>query len=138
MEFLRTFLRRHFVGKPVLKSRNAGCFLSLDNRSHCTAKKLLGICLQLFLARKERVLCTQWQGTKCMIDDSMMGLISSNDQNDITHCRALLEKRWRQKIVKDCNEFENNLKSYSEENFSEKFKNCFRKKFINLILHSKL
>ena len=49
-----------------------------------------------------------------MINDSMMGLISSNDQNDITHCRALLEKRWRQKIVKDCN----------EENFSEKFKNC--------------
>jgi len=93
MDFLRSFLRRHFAGKPVVVSRNMGCFLRLDNRSHCIAKKLLRICLQLFLAREERVLCTEWQGTKCMIDDSMMGLISSNDQNDITHCRALLEKK---------------------------------------------
>ena len=27
MEFLRSFLRRHFTGKPVLVSRNVGCFL---------------------------------------------------------------------------------------------------------------
>ena len=56
-------------------------------------ERTLRICLQLFLARKERVLCTQWQGTECMIDDSMMGLVSSNDQNDIPHCRSLLEKK---------------------------------------------
>ena len=29
MEFLRLFLRRHFAGKPVLGSRNVGCFLRL-------------------------------------------------------------------------------------------------------------
>ena len=27
MEFLRSFLRRHFVGKPVVVSLNVGCFL---------------------------------------------------------------------------------------------------------------
>ena len=27
--FLRSFLRRHFPGKPVAASRNAGCFLRL-------------------------------------------------------------------------------------------------------------
>ena len=29
MEFLRSVLRRHFAGKPVLSSRNVGCFLRL-------------------------------------------------------------------------------------------------------------
>ena len=29
MEFLRSFLRRHFGGKPVLALRNVGCFLRL-------------------------------------------------------------------------------------------------------------
>ena len=29
MEFLRSFLRRHFTGKPVLASRSVGCFLKL-------------------------------------------------------------------------------------------------------------
>ena len=29
MEFLRSFLRRHFAGKPVVASRNVGCFLRL-------------------------------------------------------------------------------------------------------------
>ena len=29
MEFLRSFLRRHFVGKPFLASRNVVCFLRL-------------------------------------------------------------------------------------------------------------
>ena len=29
MEFLRSFLRRHFAGKPVAASRNIGCFLRL-------------------------------------------------------------------------------------------------------------
>ena len=29
MDFLRLFLRRHFAGKPVLGSRNVGCFLRL-------------------------------------------------------------------------------------------------------------
>ena len=28
-EFLRSFLRRHFAGKPVVTSRNIGCFLRL-------------------------------------------------------------------------------------------------------------
>ena len=28
MEFLRSFLRRHFVGKPVVASRNVGCSVS--------------------------------------------------------------------------------------------------------------
>ena len=27
MEFLRSFLRRHFVGKLVVASQNVGCFL---------------------------------------------------------------------------------------------------------------
>ena len=30
MEFLRSFLRRHFAGKPVVASRNVGCFLRLN------------------------------------------------------------------------------------------------------------
>ena len=29
MEFLHSFLRRHFAGKPVVTSRNVGCFLGL-------------------------------------------------------------------------------------------------------------
>ena len=29
MEFLCSFLRRHFAGKPVVASRNVGCFLRL-------------------------------------------------------------------------------------------------------------
>ena len=29
MEFLRSFLRRHFAGKPVVAQRNFGCFLGL-------------------------------------------------------------------------------------------------------------
>ena len=29
MEFLRSFLRRHLVGKPVVASPNVGCFLML-------------------------------------------------------------------------------------------------------------
>ena len=29
MEFLYSFLRRHFAGKPVMASRNVGCFLRL-------------------------------------------------------------------------------------------------------------
>ena len=29
MEFLRSSLRRHFAGKPVVTSRNFGCFLML-------------------------------------------------------------------------------------------------------------
>ena len=28
-EFLRSFLRRHFVGKPVVALQNVSCFLSL-------------------------------------------------------------------------------------------------------------
>ena len=30
MEFLRSFLRSHFAWKPVMASRNVGCFVSLD------------------------------------------------------------------------------------------------------------
>ena len=30
MEFLSSFLRRHFAGKPVVASRNVGCFLRLE------------------------------------------------------------------------------------------------------------
>ena len=29
MEFLRSFLRLHFAGKPLVASRNVGCFLRL-------------------------------------------------------------------------------------------------------------
>ena len=32
MEFLRSFLRRHFAGKPVVASRNVGCFLRLGGQ----------------------------------------------------------------------------------------------------------
>ena len=31
MEFLRSFLRRHFAGKPVVASRNVGCFVRLTS-----------------------------------------------------------------------------------------------------------
>ena len=34
MEFLRLFLRRHFAWKPVVASRNVGCFLWLFKRKH--------------------------------------------------------------------------------------------------------
>ena len=30
MEFVRSFLRRHFAGKPVVASRNVSCFLRLN------------------------------------------------------------------------------------------------------------
>ena len=32
MEFLRPFLRRNFAGKPLVSSRNVGCFLRLQLR----------------------------------------------------------------------------------------------------------
>lgn len=32
MEFLSSFLRPHFAGKPVVTSRNVGCFLILAQR----------------------------------------------------------------------------------------------------------
>ena len=38
MEFLRSFLRRHFAGKPAVASRYLGCFLKL-------VKILLGLSL---------------------------------------------------------------------------------------------
>ena len=31
MEFLRSFLRRHLAGKPVVASPNVGCFLGLEH-----------------------------------------------------------------------------------------------------------
>ena len=31
MEFLRSFLRRHLAGKPVVASPNVGCFLRPNN-----------------------------------------------------------------------------------------------------------
>ena len=31
MEFLRSFLRRHLAGKPVVASRNIGCFRRLSS-----------------------------------------------------------------------------------------------------------
>ena len=34
MEFLRSFLRRHLAGKPVVASPNVGCFLRLLNCWH--------------------------------------------------------------------------------------------------------
>ena len=34
MEFLRSFLRRHLAGKPVVASRNVGCFLRLIFQKH--------------------------------------------------------------------------------------------------------
>ena len=39
MEFLRSFLRRHLAGKPVVASPNVGCFLRLVNLTGttCTA-----------------------------------------------------------------------------------------------------
>ena len=38
MEFLRSFLRRHFVGNPVA-SRNVGCFLRLHREGIYTSFK---------------------------------------------------------------------------------------------------
>ena len=35
MEFLRTLLRRHLAGKPVVASPNVGCFLRLGKRKIC-------------------------------------------------------------------------------------------------------
>ena len=32
MEFVRSFLRRHFAGKPAVTSRNVGCFLRLGKK----------------------------------------------------------------------------------------------------------
>ena len=34
MEFLRSFLRRHFAGRPSVVSRNVGCFLRLQPVLH--------------------------------------------------------------------------------------------------------
>ena len=39
MEFLRLFLRRHYARKPVVASRNVGCFLKLIKFISNTSKK---------------------------------------------------------------------------------------------------
>ena len=41
MEFLRSFLRRHFAGKPVVSSRNVACFLKIDFMITLNEKPLL-------------------------------------------------------------------------------------------------
>ena len=40
MEFLRSFLRRHLAGKPVVASRNVGCFLTLKQSNNFNKCKL--------------------------------------------------------------------------------------------------
>ena len=41
MEFLRSFLRRHFAGKPVVRLRNVACFLKIDFMITLNEKPLL-------------------------------------------------------------------------------------------------
>ena len=40
MEFLRSFFRRHFAGKPVVRLRNVACFLKIDFRITLNEKPL--------------------------------------------------------------------------------------------------
>ena len=40
MEFLRSFLGRHFTGKQVVASGNVGCFLRLKSAGPHLVKKL--------------------------------------------------------------------------------------------------
>ena len=41
MEFLRSFLRRHFAGKPVVRLGNVACFLKIDFMITLNEKPLL-------------------------------------------------------------------------------------------------
>ena len=40
MEFPRSFFRLHFLGKPVVVSRNVGCFLKLTNTKYSSPEPL--------------------------------------------------------------------------------------------------
>jgi len=58
MEYLRSFLRRHFAGKPLVASPNVGCFLKLQNRRNTSfVLKTFNIILHKSLALKMIVNC---------------------------------------------------------------------------------
>ena len=49
MEFLQSFLRRHFAGESVVVSRNVGCFLRLRKRSSHMKRPLTSFRQIIFL-----------------------------------------------------------------------------------------
>ena len=49
MEFLQSFLRRHFAGESVVVSRNVGCFLRLRKRSFHMKRPLTSFRQIIFL-----------------------------------------------------------------------------------------
>ena len=57
MEYLRSFLRRHFAGKPVVASRNLGCFLRpnrMSNSNSCSGPRGLGTVNKELKQRRQR------------------------------------------------------------------------------------
>ena len=51
MEFLRSFLRRHLAGKPVVATPNVGCFLRLEHtwRFHCKRPFSIHTCMNMII-----------------------------------------------------------------------------------------
>ena len=79
MEFLRSFLRRHFEGKPSVASRNFGCFLTLGF--------LLNISLgtSIWLSQEFTVYANQRLTLSCKPRDSPSNLVhwyKTNRSND--------------------------------------------------------
>ena len=56
MKFLRSFLRRHFTGKPLVVSQKIGCFLTVVHFSWCKVAMQLGVAM--------------WVGTDLNVDPS--------------------------------------------------------------------
>ena len=54
LEFLRSFLRRNFAGKPVVTSRNVGCFLmvTLKLRGEVHIQQRTNVTLSKYLRQK--------------------------------------------------------------------------------------
>ena len=71
MEYLRSFLIRHFAGKPLVESRNVGCFLKLQNRRDTSfaLEDLQHYFTQITCAQNEQNSCLQEVRLPKSIDD---------------------------------------------------------------------
>ena len=63
MEFLRTFLRRHFAGKPVVASRNVGFFLRLGGLGRVCATEMYRSIGHVEFPKSQTGIFVEWKAT---------------------------------------------------------------------------
>ena len=63
MEFLRSFLRRHFAGKPVVASWNVGCFLRLGGLGRVCATEMYRSIRHVEFPKSQTGIFVEWKAT---------------------------------------------------------------------------